>query len=287
MSSKIYFSDSKKRSMGFHVIRAISSVLNKAAPRLALRQAEKLLLTPAKGRKKIAIPEQMIIEQISGVAGNLQQYRLGKGQIVILTHGWSGSASQFFPLMEKIAKAGFQAIAFDHYGHGKSSGRIANLPLFIKGINDVVTLHGKENIRCIVSHSMGTVSALNLPKDIPHVLIAPIFGFYDSLRKSVFDSGMSPALFERLLKDIERTHQIQFKDAVSEQHIGLVEQPLHIVHDEQDRFAPFAASQTMSETYPHITLYPTQGHGHGRVINSANTWLVLQGLLQQPLNNQK
>lgn len=281
MSSKIYFSDSKKRSMGFHVIRAISSVLNKAAPKFALKQAEKILLTPAKGRKQAAMPEGMKVEQVSGVAGQLQQYSLGQGDIVILTHGWSGSASQFFPLMEKIAQAGYQAIAFDHYGHGKSSGKIANLPLFIKGVRDVVELHGKENIRCIVSHSMGTVSALNLPKDIPQVLIAPIFGFYDSLRKSVFDSGISPKLFERLLAHIEGSHQIMFKDAVSEQHIGLVEQPLHIIHDEEDRFAPFAGSASMKEQHEHIRLYPTQGHGHGRVINSEQTWQVVEALLKE------
>jgi len=279
MSSKIYFSGSNKRSMSFYVIRTLSSVLNKVAPKLAIRQAQKLLLTPAKGRKKTPVPENMIIEQVNGVQGHLQQYRLGTGDIVLLTHGWSGSASQFFPLMEKIAQAGYQAIAFDHYSHGKSSGKVAHLPLFIKGVNDLVSLHGQHNIRCVVSHSMGTVSALNLPKHIPHLLIAPVFNMYDSLRKSVFDSGMSPPLFERLLKDIERTHKIEFKDAVSEQHIGLVEQPLNIVHDEEDRFAPLSASESIARDHKMITVHKTQGQGHGRIINSDTTWQVLQGVL--------
>jgi len=265
--------------MSFHVIRTISSVLNKVAPKLAIRQAQKLLLTPAKGRKKIPVPQGMIIEKVDGGQGQLQQYRLGAGDIVLLTHGWSGSASQFFPLMEKIAKAGFQAIAFDHYGHGESSGKVAHLPLFIKGVHDLVLLHGEHNIRCVVSHSMGTVSALNLPKHIPHLLIAPVFNMFDSLRKSVFDSGMSPPLFERLLKEIENTHEIQFKDAVSEQHIGLIEQPLNIVHDEEDRFAPLSASESVAREHKMITVHKTQGQGHGRIINSDTTWQVLQGVL--------
>ena len=265
--------------MSFHIIRAISSVLDKVTPALALRQAEKLLLTPAKGRKQALPPQGMIVEQINGVEGHLQQYKLGEGEIVLLTHGWSGSASQFFPLMEKIAQAGYQAVAFDHYGHGQSSGKVANLPLFIKGLKDLVSHHTRDNIRCIVSHSMGTVAALNLPKDIPHLLIAPIFGFFDSLRKSVFDSGMSPKLFERLLEKIESTHQIQFKDAVSEQHIGLVEQPLNIVHDEGDRFAPFVGSEHISQQHDFVTVHKTQGQGHGRIINGDDTWRVLDGLL--------
>lgn len=265
--------------MSFHMIRTISSILNKVAPKLALRQAERLLLTPAKSRKKITAPDHLIIEQVSGVEGSLQQYRLGEGQIVLLTHGWSGSASQFYPLMEKIAQAGYQAIAFDHYGHGQSSGHVANLPLFIKGVKDLVSLHGKDNIRCIVSHSMGTVAALNLPKDIPHLLIAPVFGFFDSLRKSVSDSGMSPRLFERLLEKIESTHQIQFKDAVSEQHIGLIEQPLNIVHDEGDKFAPFSGSQLIAQQHDIVTVHKTQGQGHGRIINSDTTWQVLNSVL--------
>lgn len=279
MSSKIYFSDKKKRSLGFHVVRTISTMLNKVAPQLALRQAEKLLLTPAKRPKKVILPEGVKLTQISGVEGNLQQYSLGKGSIVLLTHGWSGSASQFFPLMEKIAAAGYKAVAFDHYGHGQSSGHIANLQLFVKGVKDIVAANGKDNIHCIVSHSMGTVSALNLPKDIPHILIAPVFGLYESLRKTVFDSGMSPVLFERLITHIENTHQMQFKDAVSERHIGLVKKPLHIIHDEQDRFAPYSGSETMKKEYAHITLHNTQGQGHGRVINSDKTWQVVDSVL--------
>jgi len=280
MSSKIYFSDNDKRPMSFHVIRTISGFLNKVAPNFAIAQAEKLLLTPAKSKKEKAVPNGMIIEQIRGGNGHLQQYKLGEGAIVLLTHGWSGSASQFFGLMEQIAQAGFQAIAFDHYGHANSSGKVAHLPLFIKGVNDLVMLHGQENIHCIVSHSMGTVAALNLPKKMTHLLIAPVFGFYDSLRKSVADSGMSSQLFERLLVKIETNYDIKFKEAVSEQHIGLVEGSINIVHDVDDRFAIFSGSQSMADQYSNVVLHATQGEGHGRVINSDMTWQVLKRLLK-------
>ena len=279
MSSKIYFSENDKRSMSFHVIRIISNILNKIMPNIAINQAEKLLLIPAKSKKEVIIPNAMIIEKIKGEEGDLQQYKLGDGPIVLLAHGWSGSASQFFGLMELIAQSGYQAIAFDHYGHAKSSGKVAHLPLFIRGINDLVSLHGQDNIHCVVSHSMGTVAALNLPKNISHLLIAPVFGFYDSLRKSVFDSGMSPDLFERLLQKIENDFDIKFTDAVSEQHIGLVERPVNIVHDINDRFASFIGSETMAKQHPNIVLHQTKGQGHGRIINSDTTWQVLSRLL--------
>ncbi|MGB1237513.1 MAG: alpha/beta fold hydrolase [Pseudomonadales bacterium] len=278
MSSKIYFSEQRRRPLSFYPVRTLSALLNRIAPALALRQVEKLLLTPATRRGDVTCPAQMKRQRIAGREGELQLYSLGEGRTVLLTHGWSGGASQFFPLMQKIAAEGYKAVAFDHYGHGQSAGRQANLPLFIKGLEDVVAHCGQAQLHCVVSHSMGTVSALNVVKEAPHVLIAPTFGFYDSLRRTIFDSGIAPALFERLLARIETVHRIPFREAVSERHIGRVECAVHIVHDEGDRFAPFSASRGISEQYAHVTLHATQGQGHGRVIDSEQTWRVVSRL---------
>ena len=40
-------------------------------------------------------------------------YRLGQGPVWLLMHGWSGSASQFYPLMSHIAAQGFKRVLKD------------------------------------------------------------------------------------------------------------------------------------------------------------------------------
>ncbi|SFD39865.1 alpha/beta hydrolase [Pseudoalteromonas denitrificans] len=279
MSNKIYFSDKKDRkSFNFYLIKMLSTSLHFIAPALAKKQTKKLLLTPMISKKiKFAKTDFKQVKQ-EAPYGDLNLYRTGSGRKVILTHGWSGGASQFFPLMQKIADAGFEAIAFDHYGHGKSSGQFANLPLFVKGLNAIIEHEGKNNIACIISHSMGTVAALNQDKSLNHLLIAPTFGFYQSFEKRILSTGIKSNLFHNMLADVEQEHQLKFKDLLPEQHLAKTQGRIHIVHDQGDRFAPFDLAKQQVESFEHVSFTATSGLGHGRVINSDPTWEAFQKL---------
>lgn len=280
MSSKIYFSaKSKRKPLSYYGIRAVSSTLASLAPQLALKHTKKLLLTPAKSRTRSTLPEHFVQTFLLTPNGALNVTSVGSGKTVVLTHGWSGSSAQFYPLMEKIAQAGFRAVAFDHFGHGQSAGQIANLPLFIKGLTHV--LNHEDNVVGVVSHSMGTVAALNAVKDLPQVLIAPTFGFYESFRERIVSTGISKRLFHGVLANVEQEHDMQFLNLLPEQHLSLQQNAIHAIHDEQDRFAPFALSHQQAQLHPHFKLTPVQDLGHGRIIAAEPTWQVISKHLLQ------
>ncbi len=280
MSDKIYFSDkSTKRSANYYFVRALSAGLHRLSPAIAVKQTNRLLLTPSKSTKRIDRPDAIRQKNLTTPEGSLALYRIGEGKKVILTHGWSGYSGQFFPLMEKIAEAGFQAIAFDHFGHGLSSGKQANLPLFVKALRAVIEHEEQVKLACIISHSMGTIAALNQDKALKHLLIAPTFGFVESFTQRILSTGITPKLFNSMLSQVEDTHQMAFEDLLPEKHLALTKTAVHMVHDEQDKFAPISLSQVQSGQYPHVTLTTTKGLGHGRVINSESTWQAFQRLV--------
>jgi len=281
MSNKIYFSDKRtNKSFSYYLIKTLSNVAYFIAPKFAKKQTQKLLLTPMLSKKLKSTQTDFEQQKLATQYGDLNLYRVGRGPKVILTHGWAGGAAQFFPLMEKIAEAGYEAIAFDHLAHGNSGGQFANLPLFIKGLNAVVSNEGKDDLACIVSHSMGTVSALNQDKSIKHLLIAPTFGFYQSFEQRILSTGLKSRLFHNLLSDIEAEHDLKFKSLLPEPHLSQTQQQIQIVHDEGDKFAPFDLTAEQVSQFEHVSLTSTQGLGHGRVINSDQTWQAFLNLMK-------
>lgn len=275
MSSKIYFSSSaNKKPFAYYLIKAASTSALKIAPNFALKQASKLLLTPAKRRKQAKLKSPFVEHKLKTDYGNLNLISIGQGPEIIFTHGWSGSGRQFLPLMEKVAQAGFKATAFDHYGHGESEGKFANLPLFIKGLQSVV--NSIKSPKAIVSHSMGTVAALNVSKQLPHLLIAPTFGFYDSFEQRILNTGINKRLFKGVLSSVEQEHQMQFEQILPEIHIKQHAHPVHIIHDKNDKFANFALANEQAKQHAHIRLKAVDKLGHGRIINSDETWQFMK-----------
>jgi len=52
------------------------------------------------------------------------------------------------------------------------------------------------------------------------------------------------------------------------------------VHDEGDKFAPFDLTAEQVSQFEHVNLTATQGLGHGRVINSDQTWQAFLNLMK-------
>ncbi|MGB0860689.1 MAG: alpha/beta fold hydrolase [Pseudoalteromonas spongiae] len=275
MSSKIYFSSSAKRKpLAYYLIKAASTTALKIAPKFAFNQTRKLLLTPVKNRKRTTLSAQFTQQKLSTEHGDLHLTSIGEGPAVVFTHGWSGSSRQFLPLMEKVAASGFKAMAFDHYGHGESDGKFANLPLFIKGLKSVMA--SIEQPKAIVSHSMGTIAALNVSKDVPHFLIAPTFGFYDSFEERILNTGIHQHLFSGVLKSVEDEHDMRFGEILPELHVADHAHPIHIIHDQKDRFAKFELTNQQASQHSHINLKAVNKLGHGRIINSEETWQFMK-----------
>lgn len=271
MSEKIYFNTSQKFSVKKSLVNISTRLHHTIAPQHAKNTARKLLLTPVRTQPKNAEPKGLIKGEVASKEGVLKTYQLGSGPVWVLTHGWSGSASQFYPLMEHIASRGFTALAYDHPGHGKSGGVYGHIPAFVHGLEAI--LDSVENVAGLVGHSMGTASSIECHHqklvDKPFLLIAPVLDYLDNLFGSVARSGYSMRLFNAVVNDVQQEYRYPIQSIDPYNKLKLRNAQTIIVHDEGDKFTKFEVSQRAAQEMEKVTLIATKGQGHGRVMKCA------------------
>ncbi|MCG9681722.1 alpha/beta hydrolase [Vibrio sp. Isolate23] len=281
MSEKIYFNTSNKFSVKKSLVNLTTRLHHTLAPSHAKQTARKLLLTPARTKPKNAQPEGLVIGEVQSKEGPLKTYQLGQGPVWVLTHGWSGTASQFFPLMEHIASQGYTALAYDHPGHGESGGLYGHIPAFVHGLEAI--LDSVDEVAGLVGHSMGTASAIECHHqklaDKPLLLIAPVLDYLDNLFGSVARSGYSMRLFSAVVSEVEEQYRYPIQSIDPYNKLKLRQSKTIIVHDEGDKFTKFSVSQKAAQDMENVTLVATQGQGHGRVMKCPQVMQSFDGLV--------
>lgn len=281
MSSKIYFNENNHRNFSWWLARGITNSILTLPRAISLKVGKKMLLQPVR-KKSTSIPENMTVHTVKTAEGEVQTYKIGTGPIILLSHGWSGSASQFFPLMARIAEAGYQAVAYDQIAHGNSSGVQSNLFLFIKIKQAMVAwLEREQPIAAIVTHSMGAYASLAaLTSPYPILLISPVFKLIESMFERVEQSGMARQLLINVVQDLEQEHQMEFINRNINIHIANYLGKIHIIHDEVDQFALLKDSKAVADEHSHVMLTTTKNLGHGRIISSEDTWVAFNRMME-------
>lgn len=281
MSDKIYFNTSTKFSIKRSLIGATTNLHYIIAPGHAKKTARKLLLTPVRSEPKNSEPQGLIKGEVATRDGVLKTYTIGSGPVWVLTHGWSGTASQFYPLMEHIAAKGFTALAYDHPAHGGSDGVYGHIPAFVNGLEAI--LDTVEDVAGLVGHSMGTASALECKhaklENKPLLLIAPVLDYLDNLFGSVARSGYSMKLFEAVVGEVEEQFNYPIQSVDPYGKLALRQSNTIIVHDEKDKFTKYSVSERAANEMERVTLVTTQGQGHGRVMKCPQVFESFDALI--------
>lgn len=99
----------------------------------------------------------------------------GKGPKIILVHGWSSRATNFFKIIEKLMLLDYDVYAFDAWAHGESKGITTNLPELIITLEELI--QEWEPIEAVMGHSGGgfasTYVVAKSPKIKKLILISP------------------------------------------------------------------------------------------------------------------
>lgn len=283
MSEKIYFNTAQRFNWRRSLVNVTTRLHHSLAPRHAKKTARKLLLTPNRMKAKNQAPEGLIKSYVSSPEGQLTTYRLGIGPVWVLTHGWSGSSNQFYPLMEHIASLGFTALAYDHPGHGESEGALGHIPAFVRGLEAI--LDSEEDVVGLIGHSMGNATALECRHskiaNCPMLLIAPVLDYLDNLFSTVARSGYSMRLFEEVVNEVQDEYRYPIHSIDPYKKLKQRESQTIIVHDEGDKFAKYSVSKKASQEMENVTLITTQNQGHGRVMTSPEVMNAFDQIAKQ------
>ena len=192
----------------------------------------------------------------------------GKGPKIMLMHGWSGRATNFYKIIEALMRLDYDIYAFDAPAHGKSRGLTTNLPEFILTLDSLLSRWGPFD--AILGHSGGGFSSSYVCADRPEIkkliLISPfdqsidlfekyyeLIGLGEKSRKLMLDY-----FFRKTNKNISA-----FSSSISAQSINA---KCMIIHDENDREVELYNAINIEKNLKKGKLIVTQGLGHRRIL---------------------
>ncbi|MEE9322897.1 MAG: alpha/beta hydrolase [Granulosicoccus sp.] len=281
MMAELYFNQGSRKTTRWLFTRFASRLLRLYCPKLATR----LLchcLSPKPKTRTVYPPGHFNNTRLETPQGDLQVYRVGCGPVVLFLHGWFGSGAQFFPLMQQVADAGYCAVSFDQYCHGESQGSECNLPLLMEATQIVINkLHLQERLVATVSHSVGSVLALNSDLDhkTDHFMIAPLFDLLPQFKERMDKAGIDPELFTLAISHIENQHDFSFNQLNDCARFAELTSRVHIIHNSGDRIAPINASRSMANRFSLVTLEEIAEKSHTRIIGASSTEQALINFL--------
>jgi pimeloyl-ACP methyl ester carboxylesterase len=170
-------------------------------------------------------------------------------------------------LSEALVRAGCTAVAIDAPGHGRSSGRVASVPLYAGAIDAAAR---ELRARAAVGHSFGGSAltfavAQGLALDAAVTIGSPatpavyIDQFCDAL---ALPARARAELRARLEVRVGR----RFEELELTRTISSARTAAMVVHDRGDREVDFSNGEALARAWPGARLHATLGLGHRRIL---------------------
>ena len=262
-----------------------ASFLDMLLPGWSNKKIEAKLFTPkARDARTFRLPRGFSDEVMDTPDGKIRVYQTGKGPTVLLVHGWDGGAHQFFPIMRGLAQCGFNAVAFDHLGHGQSERKPATLQQSVETTNHLLQhFKRKDGIAAIVGHSTGCIAIANarpaLVKDTALFLISPVFNYKLYFLKKLVRLELPNELVKQYAAHFARSYKGEYQRLELSRHLDKYGDTTVIAHDVGDSESSILDSEKFVTKYPLTKLLVTKKYDHSRIINSESVWQELKAHL--------
>lgn len=255
-------------------VRATFGLLDRAAPALAARLAQRLFFTPPRTRHTPRIEAALATARRRDVdvdGTRIATWTWGAGPTVYLVHGWAGVGGQFAPFVQPLVEQGFQVVTFDGPAHGDSSGRRASIVHFARALAAVGRVFGPAH--GLIAHSLGApAAAFAMRRGFAvgrAVFVAPPADPGDWSRRFAERLGVSGRVMAQMRARSERWLGASWADVSLTGLAAGQTTPLLVVHDQDDRDVPFQHGAAVAASWPGAQMVETSGLGHHRVLRDA------------------
>ena len=272
-------SQTKVRTVRFRqfALKMLLTVLWRISRAFTKRTLEKLFFAPHAYRTTPA--ENLRLEagrrfqvHVNGKA--VQCWQLGDGPGILFVHGWNGRGIQFHPFFDPLTTAGYSTIIFDAPAHGESQGRTTNGFEIAETVRALLNLeNGLDsglNIKGIIAHSLGAsavIMALSRQDSCPDaVLIAPPLKLKEILYGTFDHHGIPKVVYRSIIAEMEESLGYTLEKDNPHLLVKDIKSELLIVHDRDDRTAPYEDSEEVYNKCSNVTLHTTEGLGHRRIL---------------------
>lgn len=261
-------------NLSFKLLKGYINILGYLAPKRAAKKALDTFFIPRRHAQK---PWELVAQdkaQIVVLDSGVQCLVWGKGEPILLMHGWEGRASQmsvFIPFLS----AKYKLIAINAPAHGDSKEIRSNPHKFIKVIREAQDYFGP--LKAVIGHSMGggaavyaAIEGLDVEKIIS---IAGPSNFRHSVESFAAFIGLRGKVLSSFMQQTEQEVQLTYSQIDMAARVHSVDKPILIVHDEHDLEVPFLQGRRYVGQLIDGEFFATQNLGHRRIMKSE---LVLQ-----------
>ena len=255
-------------------IRTKFSILSSISKRKAAEKAFQLFCTPQYRNKKQLPPIFEKAEKLSFTFKDytIQGYRWNSfaEEKVLILHGFESSVVNFDHYIKPLIKKGYSVLAFDAPAHGRSSGKMINVLLYVEFVNFINEKYGP--ITKFLAHSLGGLAlSLAIEKwannySLNVVLIAPA-----TKTTSAADSfSKFLQLDEEVQKEFHKVIEKKGGQPPSWFSVSRAAENIKAkvlwCHDKNDDMTPLAdVEPIIKKQYPNFEFYLTEGLGHRRI----------------------
>lgn len=200
----------------------------------------------------------------------LKGYQWGRGPAVLFVHGWAGRGAQFYRYVSSLTEKGYSVLTFDHTGHGDSDGKTASYFAFSNAVYDFFQACRDADVCMIIGHSLGASAVIHYlwrtRRKVDTVLIAPALDLQTTLVRTFRRYGVPEKILKGLIRELGMAtgHCLETENPVD--LLYTLTHDILIVHDTEDRAVPYSASWDISLLQSNLSLFPTKGLGHIRIL---------------------
>ncbi|UII33018.1 alpha/beta hydrolase [Fulvivirga ulvae] len=276
-----------KTPIALRVVGWLFPKVEKISPWLAKRWFVRIFFTPV--RYKMPYGEVEMIRKastykISYEGKQVQVYEWGKGTPVLFVHGWMGRGTQFRKFVDEFNVAGYQVVAFDATGHGKSDGKRSHLMEFAGIIKALHARYG--SFKMIVGHSLGGVASMmaihdGIPTDRLIMISTPTLAhkIVDEFMNRLGASGRCKDYFDAyVVKKFGKPFE-QFTATYIAQKLRKID--LMLIYDRDDREVDLENPEALLDVYSDARLVTTSGLGHTRILKDEEVVKTCLQFLEQ------
>lgn len=249
-------------------------ILNLAAilaPKYAAKKGFEIFCSPFKIKLK---PKQLSFLDTAkkshfSAAGveHIQVYKWGNGsKKLLLLHGWQSHTFRWIKYILALKDLDYTIYCYDAPAHGHSSGKIVNVPLYEQTLQGFIKEYGPMDF--YGGHSLGAFTLLyacytGTIKETKALLILGCPGnaqdFVDVYQGML---GLSKKTMQLITDRFQSLYQHKPPYFNSARFVERAKFPGLIVHDENDKEAPFHYAETLSKNWSNSSFMVTKGLGH-------------------------
>lgn len=192
------------------------------------------------------------------------------GQKLLIVHGFAGSCKSFEKYIYPSLKKGYEVLAYDAPGHGKSNGSRLNLIIYKWVLEDIIRHH--QGFDAYLAHSLGGMSLMLALDALGHkqqnkiALVAPLVEVRSATQNFSRFLQLPANLQALFVEELEKRagHKMDWFSLprLLREHQGQV----LWIHDRLDDTTPFDDVEPAIPHLPgHVELMVTEGLGHSRI----------------------